>query len=316
MSQVAFSVLFAFVVYSKRAIYFLLLLFMMMFQKEHQALVSSIATGALITIVATLAGVYGLLNLSEARLLERQYAQYGSKENFELAQKAQLKQFNEQIESIKEYVAGGANPNAPTQQEPENGPATFADTDLSAVKDGAYIAGDASAEILLVEYSDMECPFCIRQYNESRAIQEVVAKYGSKVATIFKNYRAVPATAHPGAQAKAIGALCAGKIGGTTAYNKFIGGVFAKSTLQSVVPVSELPTIATESGIDAAAWQACVNSDEMTARFAAENAEAVRFNVGGTPGTLIINTKTLKTAFVSGAYPKETFFEKIDSLLN
>ncbi len=56
----------------------------------------------------------------------------------------------------------------------------------------------------------MECPFCIRQYHVTELGKKLAAQYGKDVKFAFKNNRGVN---HPGTEAKAIGLLCAGKIG-------------------------------------------------------------------------------------------------------
>jgi protein-disulfide isomerase len=73
----------------------------------------------------------------------------------------------------------------------------------------AAIEGNVQADILVVEYSDMECPFCVRQYAETKLRKSLIDQYGDKVAFAFKNNRGVN---HSGTEAKAIGALCAKKL--------------------------------------------------------------------------------------------------------
>lgn len=56
----------------------------------------------------------------------------------------------------------------------------------------------------------MECPFCVRQYHQTKLEESLTKKYGDKIAFAFKNNRGVN---HEGTEAKAIGALCAKKVG-------------------------------------------------------------------------------------------------------
>jgi predicted DsbA family dithiol-disulfide isomerase len=126
---------------------------------------------------------------------------------------------------------------------------------------------------------------------------------------------------HPGTEAKALGLLCAGKIGGEAAYTKFLTYVMDNTTLRpqkrdgTVISVADLPKAAAAAGVDVAQWQSCVDKKETQSRFAAETAEANKFGLGGTPGTLILNKKTGKYKTVEGAYPYETFSAAIDELL-
>ena len=89
-----------------------------------------------------------------------------------------------------------------------------------------------------------------------------------------------------------------------------------KSTNEGgVIDTAKLPEIAKLAGVDVAKWQSCVDTKELGSRFAAQTAEAQKFGLGGTPGTLILNTKTGKYATIEGAYPYTAFTAKIDELL-
>ncbi len=60
-------------------------------------------------------------------------------------------------------------------------------TKVAAVLSGAALEGNALANIVVIEYSDMECPFCIRQYSETKLRESLVTQYGDKVAFAYKN---------------------------------------------------------------------------------------------------------------------------------
>jgi protein-disulfide isomerase len=159
----------------------------------------------------------------------------------------------------------------------------------------------------------MECPYCMRQYHDTKLFPSIAAQYSDKVALAFKNNRGVN---HKGTEVKALGALCAKNLGGDTAYQKFYKAVMDKSTNEGgVLDVAKLPEIAKLVGVDAKKWQSCVDAKETLAQFSTETKEAQKFGLGGTPGTLILNTKTGKYATIEGAYPYESFTAKIDELL-
>jgi len=87
------------------------------------------------------------------------------------------------------------------------------------------------------------------------------------------------------------------------------------STTNSVYPVADLSKAAVSAGVDMQKWKKCFDSKETLSIFDSETAEAQSFGLGGTPGTLIINIKTGKYTTVEGAYPYETFTQKIDALM-
>lgn len=125
-------------------------------------------------------------------VLELEYAKVGGKENFELMQKAQKFSFQDQLPQVKQYITsrekGGSAPTTTTETT-SNEVKTLSQEEIALLKKDAVIEGDKNAEVTLIEYSDMECPFCIRQHNEEKAIENVRAKYGNKVNSTFKHNR-------------------------------------------------------------------------------------------------------------------------------
>jgi protein-disulfide isomerase len=244
--------------------------------------------------------------------LELEYDKVGGKANYDLVSQATRMQMQEQIPQIKQYIetqwgkTPGSTATPPAQ-------ATILDaTQVAKVLSGAALEGSSTADIVVIEYSDMECPFCIKQYSDTKLQPSIQAKYGDKVAFAFKNNRGVN---HAGTEAKSVGALCAKKVGGSKGYIAFYHAIMDGTTQASVYPVSALPDAAKKSGIDVTKWQSCFDKKETAAEFAAETLEATGFGLGGTPGTLILNIKTGKYSTVEGAYPIASFTEKIDMLM-
>lgn len=248
-------------------------------------------------------------------LLDLEYEKVGGKENYDLLQKYSQMQIKDQIDKIKQYVDGGANPSQAQNPQPSANPdGTLSQEEIKAILADASIEGNKIASIIAIEYSDMECPFCMRQYHDTKLFPTLLGQYGDKVAVAFKNNRWVN---HKGTEAKALGALCAGKLGGDSAYQKFYKGVMDQSTNEGgALDVSRLPEVAKASGVDMVQWQSCVDTKETLSRFTAQTAEAGKVWLSGTPGTLILNIKTGKYSTVEWAYPYTTFTAKIDALMN
>lgn len=255
-------------------------------------------------------------------ILEVEYDKAGGKERYELMQQANLLSLTNEkspnyvsIEQLKTYIASFGTGGAITPGTTDSGnQATLAADKISAIAADAVIEGNKDADILVVEYSDMECPYCVKQYHETKLWEKLQAQYGDKVKFAFKNNRGVN---HPGTEAKAIGALCALKVGGDKAYSSFYNTVMAGSSNETgVYAVSALSDAAKVAGVDVKKWQSCVDNKDTLAQFTAQTDEAAGLGLGGTPGTLILNVKTGKYSTVEGAYPYASFTQKIDSLMN
>jgi protein-disulfide isomerase len=245
-------------------------------------------------------------------LLELEYDKVWGKANYDLVSQATRMQMQDQIPQIKQYIETqwGKTPGATT---PSPTQATVIDaTQVATILSGASLEGNALADIVVIEYSDMECPYCIKQYHDTKLQESLKAKYGDKVAFAFKNNQWVN---HPGTEAKALASLCAKKVGWDGAYISVYHTIMDGTTQGSLYPTMNLASAAKKSGVDMVKWQSCFDKKETAPDFTAETLEANGFGLKGTPGTLILNVKTGKYATVSWAYPIASFVEHINTLM-
>jgi protein-disulfide isomerase len=160
-----------------------------------------------------------------------------------------------------------------------------------------HVLGDPNAAVVLIEYSDFECPFCSRHYPTMKSIAE---DYGDQVAIVFRHF---PLSFHPEAVPAAQAAECASEQG------QFWG--FYDQLFQNQTDLGEefYVQVAGELGLDVAAWQTCYDSDKYVEEIAAEMNAGSAAGVKGTPATFI------NSQLVSGAVPLETFKAIIDAEL-
>ena len=96
-----------------------------------------------------------------------------------------------------------------------------------------HILGKLDAPIIIVEYSDLECPFC-KVFH--RTMHEVMDKYGkdNKVAWIYRQFPID--SLHSKARKEAEATECANELGGNDGFWKFTDEVFG-TTNSNVVYV-------------------------------------------------------------------------------
>jgi protein-disulfide isomerase len=81
------------------------------------------------------------------------------------------------------------------------------------LEESDHVRGEKSAQVLVFEYSDYDCPFCKRVHP---TLQKLLEDNSGKVGWI---YRQMPLTQlHPEARVKSEAAVCAGMVGGSDAY--------------------------------------------------------------------------------------------------
>jgi protein-disulfide isomerase len=92
------------------------------------------------------------------------------------------------IAAMKKYIAEsqGKKP-APEADTTTPVGATISPADLAVILSGAALEGNKSADIVAIEYSDMECPYCIKQYHDTKIQESLRAQYGDTVVFAFKN---------------------------------------------------------------------------------------------------------------------------------
>lgn len=76
--------------------------------------------------------------------------------------------------------------------------------------------------------------------------------------------------------------------------------------------LKNITAIAVSLGMKENAFTKCLDSNETAAQVKAETNEgATLFGVNGTPGNVVINTKTGKYVVLNGAYPLENFQQAV-----
>ena len=169
--------------------------------------------------------------------------------------------------------------------------------DVPKITQEDHLRGDKNARITLIEYSDIECPFCKR-------VHPVLQ---------FRHY---PLSFHQNAQKEAEAVECASEQGGNDAFWKILDALYERTTSGGLgFALDKLGPLARELGLDEAKFQACLDSGKYTKRVKDEMAGGTGAGVNGTPGNILLDTKSGKTRLIPGAVPFETIKASIDEML-
>lgn len=252
--------------------------------------------------------------------------QFGGAENYQLAQKLftnpkfieqQNKQLNTAISQMEGAGAEKPAPTDPTTAAPaapkeEFVGGTLTQDQIAAIKKTAVVEGDAKATYTIVEYSDPECPYCIRHFADGTIASVIGAFPAGEVNHIFKPVQGVN---HAGTEYKSLAILCAAKLKGNEAFVDMYTKLFKASTPQAAAPTTKVMEIAQESKINTSDLEACITKGDTKAIYAANWAEFQTFTQSpGTPGNIIINNETGKWKLIAGAYPASAFKPVIETL--
>lgn len=168
-----------------------------------------------------------------------------------------------------------------------------------------HIIGSPNAPVVLIEYSDFQCPFCGMVYP---TIKGIVDSSGGKVAWVMRNF---PLTSiHPQATPAANAAECIAEQLGSKGYFDYADAVFAN---QDKLSPAYSRTVAQQLGADMAAYDSCVGSNKYQSKIDAQSADAQNNGGNGTPYTIVYGKGTQVP--VSGAVPASNFTSVINTVL-
>lgn len=180
---------------------------------------------------------------------------------------------------------------------------------IPAVTDADHIRGSKDAQIYLIEYSDLECPFC-KAFHPTA--QKAVEQYKGQVVWIYRHFPLD--TLHTKARDEAAASECAFNLGGEDAFWKFIDKVFSVTPSNNGLDAKELPKIATQIGLNQAAFNSCLSGGKTKDKIEKQYQGGVDAGVTGTPGNFIVNKKG-EAWIIPGAVPFETLKLTIDEAL-
>jgi len=159
------------------------------------------------------------------------------------------------------------------------------------------VEGPANAPVTIVEYTDIQCPYCKRS---QATLKQVMATYPKDVKLVYKAY---PLPFHNRARPAAEAAFCA------KAQGKF--WEFREKAFESSPKLedSDLSAIAKQIGLNMSKYDKCVKNHTYASRVDADIQAGQDLGVQGTPHFFVNNQ------VINGAQPFEAFKAAIDGEL-
>jgi protein-disulfide isomerase len=177
-----------------------------------------------------------------------------------------------------------------------------------------HIFGNPQAEVSVILYDDLECPFCKRFAGTP---EQAIARFNGKANIVFRHY---PLPFH-GEIAKrgAYFAECVGRQASSKGFFAFTNE-WLKLTNANGQGLeggdAQVREIAQSAGAkDAAALDACVRDPAVAQLVADDIADGTRSGIAGTPGVIVRNNKTGLSLSIAGAVPAETLEQGIQKAL-
>lgn len=211
-------------------------------------------------------------------------------------------------------LEGGGNTRVSTTQTGagSQNPPSFGSADkVDKLREDDHVRGDRNARILLFEYSDLECPFCKRFHPTA---QQIVDEYEGQVAWVYRHFPLDQIHSKADKEAEAI--ECANELGGETAFWALTDKIFEVTPSNNGLDLATLPDLAEQVGLNRTAFQTCLDSGKYAQHVEDDYQGGIKAGVTGTPGNILLDTKSGKTKLIPGALPFENFKEEIDTMLS
>lgn len=175
---------------------------------------------------------------------------------------------------------------------------------------GDFYRGNPDAAVVVVEYSDFQCPYCKRHADTTQPVLDEQFVETDQVLWVFKHF---PLTIHPQAPQAGAAAECLAE------QELFWDGknLLFDSVNQWGVsdPIPELIDIVANSDLDVDmdAFESCINGEEALAAVDSDMADGAPF-VRGTPTFIVLYNG--QGRIIPGALPVERFTEVIQQALD
>ncbi len=203
------------------------------------------------------------------------------------------------------YFGGSQSPRSPGS----NSATDINTVEIAPITSKDHIIGSIDAKVIIVEYSDTECPFCKIFHSTIREIMDTYK--GQSIAWVYRQFPIVQL--HSRAPKEAEATECAAEQGGNTAFWAYLDKIFATTNSNDSLDPLQLPIIARSVGLDVEAFNQCLNSGKYKDKIAQDAKTAFALGAKGTPYTVVVSGN--KKTVIIGAQDFATVKSVIDPLL-
>jgi protein-disulfide isomerase len=168
--------------------------------------------------------------------------------------------------------------------------------------------GKQNADIILIEYSDLQCPFCAKIQPD---IDKLVNEF-PEIASVYRHYALIQI--HPNAIPYAQGGECFKEQKGNPGFYSFINQIF---TLKP--EITKMGEIASNLGGDKNTFETCMSSNKFKNKVELDSQNSSNLlgsNGFGTPTSILFNTKNGNNKIISGALPYDQLKLELQNFKN
>jgi len=182
--------------------------------------------------------------------------------------------------------------------------------DIRPVDDNDHIRGNPNAPIMIVEYSDFDCPFC-KNFHDT--MNRIMDEYGTtgKVAWVYRHFPLEQL--HPSAPRIAAAAECVAEEAGNDAFWTFSDLVFGERGTNEPTNMARLAEFAVASGATESVFNACLSNGDTQNLVEEDFNDGLAAGARGTPHSFVVVGG--QSGVINGAQPYEVVKQIVDNVI-
>jgi protein-disulfide isomerase len=173
---------------------------------------------------------------------------------------------------------------------------------------GDEYRGNPDAEVVVIEFSDFQCPFCRRHTQDTQPILDEKFVDTDQILWVFKHF---PLPIHPQAPAAGVAAECAANQDNFWEMHELLFEHMSEWSISDPTPV--FVQLAGELNLDTEQFSACLTDEEIAQRVESDRSDGGAF-VQGTPTFIVLYDE--QGSIIPGALPVERFTEILQQVLD
>lgn len=158
-----------------------------------------------------------------------------------------------------------------------------------------HFLGSRSATVKIVEYAEVECPYCKKLHP---ILLRILSEYEGKVALVYRHF---PLTIHPKSFNQAVAMECVAETKGDPGFFEYLDKLYEATPSNNNFDLAVLPRLAEEMGIQEDKFVECLSSDRYRTRILRDVESGIGHNVDSVPHLIVITPNDRE--FVFGKSP-------------
>ncbi len=182
---------------------------------------------------------------------------------------------------------------------------------LRPVSTSDHLAGNPTASVIVITYSDIDCEYC-KSFQES--MEQIITDYGPSgdVAWVYRHFPLIEVHANAAAHAEA--AECVASLGNNQSFFRFIDALHQAAPGVDQFDSKKYGSIVSGLGISIGEFQACMEGTKFEKRVGDDFDNALAIGANGAPYSVIL-IQGHNPVPVSGSLPYVSLKKVIDAAL-